>query len=66
MRALEAFELARTMGNVNFPDAIDQLALVAAERSDIKTTTRLAALRQYTPIGIESIATESPSRSETG
>ena len=41
-QALEAFELSRTLGNVNFPDSLDQLALVAAERRDIETGARIA------------------------
>ena len=42
VRALKAFELSRTLGNVNYPDSIDQLALVAADRSDFKTAAGLA------------------------
>ena len=41
-KAQEAFELARALGNVNFPDSIDQLALVAASRSDLDRAARLA------------------------
>lgn len=41
-RAHEAFELSRTLGNVNLPDSLDQLALIAALRSDTSRAARLA------------------------
>jgi predicted ATPase/class 3 adenylate cyclase len=40
--AQEAFELSRTLGNVNLPDSLDQLALIAALRSDATRAARLA------------------------
>ena len=40
--ALGAFELSRALGNVDFPRAIDQLALVLAVRGETDTAARLA------------------------
>ena len=42
VRAIEAFDLSRTLGNINYPDSIDQLALAAADRFDIEVAARLA------------------------
>jgi tetratricopeptide (TPR) repeat protein len=40
--ALRAFEISRALGNVGFPDAMDQLALILAVRGETDTAARLA------------------------